>query len=127
MKTGGILTLLFLLCTACGFQDGRPDGVFIRIQNNSDVNFEMVTVQSGNEEHFFGEVLSRTYSEYGEFDYAFRYAAVWLVGEGQDFSLIPTDYVGETPLRDGFYTYRIGLSSANLPDAQLTFELIEDR
>ncbi len=127
MKTGGILTLFFLLFSACGIQDGRPDGVFIRIQNNSDVNFEKVTIQSGNEEQFFGEVLSRTSSEYKEFDYAFRFATVWLIAGGQDFSLIPRDYVGETPLRDGFYTYRIGLSSANLPDADLTFELIEER
>ncbi|GAB3221517.1 hypothetical protein GCM10027454_14260 [Algoriphagus aestuariicola] len=126
MKIGGILMLFFLVFSACGIHDGRPDGVFIRIHNNSDVNFEKVTVQSGNEEQFFGDVLSRTASEYREFDYAFRYGAVWLQAEGRDFSLIPTDYVGETPLRNGFYTYRIGLSSANLSDAELTFELIDE-
>lgn len=126
MKFGSILGLLFLLLSACGIQDGSPNGVFIRVQNNSDVNFESVIVQSGNIEQAFGNILARTSSDYKEFDYAFRYGAIWLEAEGQDFSLIPIDYVGEIPLRDGFYTYRIGLSSANLPDASLVFELLED-
>lgn len=126
MKISGILALLFLFLTSCGIQDGSPNGVFIRVQNNSDVSFKGVTVQSGNSEGIFGDVLARTSSEYKEFDYAFRYGAVWLEAEGKDFSLIPIDYVGEIPLKDGFYTYRIGLSSANLTDASLVFELIED-
>ena len=127
MKVSAILTLLFLILGACGIQDGRPNGVFIRVQNNSDVNFAGVTVQSGNAEGTFGDISSRTTSDYREFDYAFRYGAIWLEAEGKDFSLIPTDYVGEMPLKDGFYTYRIGLSSANLADATLTFELLEDK
>lgn len=125
MKVAGTLTLLFLFFSSCGIQDGRPNGVFIRVHNNSDVNFEGVTVQSGNAEQTFGDILSRTESEYREFDYAFRYGAVWLNAEGVALSLIPTDYVGEIPLRDGYYTYRIGLSSANLEDAALTLELVE--
>ncbi|OOG71120.1 hypothetical protein [Algoriphagus sp. A40] len=126
MKISGILSLLFLFLCSCGIQDGEPDGIFIRVQNNSDVNFTGVIVQSGNVEQAFGEIPARTSSEYEEFEYAFRYGAVWLEAEGRDFSLIPIDYVGEIPLRDGFYTYRIGLSSANLTDATLVFELVED-
>lgn len=126
MKIGGVLCLFILFLCSCGIQDGEPDGIFIRVQNNSDVNFTGVIVQSGNAENAFGEVLARTSSDYKEFEYAFRYGAVWLEAEGKDFSLIPIDYVGETPLRDGFYTYRIGLSSANLTDATLVFELVED-
>ena len=126
MKTGGCIVLLFLFLSSCGIQDGDPNGVFIRVQNNSDVNFKNVTVQSGNAEGSFGDVLARTSSDYREFEYAFRYGAIWLEAEGQKFALIPIDYVGEIPLRDGFYTYRIGLSSANLTDATLVFELIED-
>ena len=125
MKVAGTLTLLFLFFSSCGIQDGEPNGVFIRVQNNSDVNFEEVSVQSGNAEQAFGDILSRTSSDYRQFDYAFRYGAVWLNAEGVALSLIPIDYVGETPLRDGYYTYRIGLSSANLQDAVLTFELVE--
>lgn len=126
MKIQGTIWLLFLLLSACGFQDGRPNGVFIRVQNNSDVNFEGVFVQTGNAENAFGSILARSSSDYKKFDYAFRYGAVWLEAEGQELSLIPIDYVGEIPLKDGFYTYRIGLSSANLTDATLVFELIED-
>ena len=126
MKVGGLLALFILFLSACGIQDGNPNGVFIRVQNNSDVNFGRVVVQSGNVEQAFGDLAARTFSDYKEFEYAFRYGAIWLEAENQEFSLIPIDYVGEIPLRDGFYTYRIGLSSANLTDANLVFELVND-
>lgn len=126
MKIGGILALLLVFLSACGIQDGSPNGVFIRVQNNSDVNFKGVTIQSGNAEGTFGDILARTSSDYKEFEYAFRYGGIWLKAEGLDFSLIPIDYVGEIPLKHGFYTYRVGLSSANLTDAFLVFDLIEE-
>lgn len=126
MKIWGTVAVVLIFLSSCGIQDGSPNGVFIRVQNNSDVNFKGVTVQSGNSEGIFGDILARTSSDYKEFDYAFRYGAVWLEAEGTDLSLIPNDYVGEIPLKDGFYTYRIGLSSANLTDANLVFDLVED-
>jgi hypothetical protein len=126
MKIRGVCVLLLLFLAACGIHDGRPNGVFIRVQNNSDVNFERVTVQSGNTERTFGDIASRTTSDYRELEYAFRYGAIWLKAEGKDLSLIPIDYVGEAPLKDGYYTYRLGLSSANLADANLTLELVKD-
>lgn len=126
MKISPALCLLFVFLSACGIQDGRPDAVYIRIQNNSDVNFSGVVVQSGNVENSFGDILARSSSEYKEFEYAFKYASVWLEAEGQALSLVPLDYVGEMPLKNGFYTYRVGLSSANLTDASLVFELVKD-
>lgn len=126
MKISGILSLLFLILSACDIHNGSPSGVYIRVHNNSDVSFKNVTVQSGNAEQFFGDILSRSSSEYKEFEYAFRYGAVWLEAEGKDFSLIPTDYASEMPLKNGFYTYRIGLSSANLTDASLTLDLVKE-
>lgn len=126
MKIRIALNLLFIFLLSCGIEDGRPNGVFIRVQNNSDVNFTNVIVQSGNAENGFGTILARSSSDYKEFEYAFKYAAVWLRSGNQEFSLVPNDYVGQVPLRAGFYTYRIGLSSANLSDASLTFELIRD-
>lgn len=126
MKIRITLYLLFLFLSSCGIQDGRPNGVFIRVENNSDVDFSGVIVQSGNVENSFGTIPARSTSDYKEFDYAFKYAAVWLEAEGKSLSLVPIDYVGEMPLKNGFYTYRIGLSSANLTDAQLVFELYND-
>jgi hypothetical protein len=126
MKIRITLNLLFIFLLSCGIEDGRPNGVFIRVQNNSDVNFTNVIVQSGNVENGYGTILARSNSDYKEFEYAFKYAAVWLRSENQEFSLVPNDYTGEIPLRAGYYTYRIGLSSANLTDANLVFELIRD-
>lgn len=126
MKIRIVPYLLFFFFTSCGIQDGRPNGVFIRVQNNSDVNFSNVIVQSGNVENGFGMINARSSSDYKKFEYAFKYAAVWLSAEGHEYSLIPSDYMGESPLRAGYYTYRVGLSSANLTDASLVFELVRD-
>lgn len=110
----------------CGAVDGEENGVFIRVRNNSDLTFQQVTVSTGNREGFFGEIDPRQNSDYVKFEHAFRYASVFLRIEGKPLQLIPNDYTGETPLRDGYYTYRIGLSSANLSDASLTFEFVRD-
>lgn len=126
MKIRIALNLLFILLMSCGIEDGRPNGVFIRVQNNSDVNFTNVIVQSGNAENGFGTILARSSSGYKEFEYAFKQASIWLKAENQGFSSIPNDYSGETPLRAGYYTYRVGLSSANLTDASLVFDFVRD-
>lgn len=126
MKIRIALSLFFIYLQSCGIQDGRPDGVYIRVQNNSDVSFTNVIVQTGNVENGFGTILARSNSDYKEFEYAFKYAAVWLNAENQPLALIPADYVGEIPLRNGFYTYKVGLSAANLTEATLVFELIRD-
>lgn len=126
MKIRITLCLLFLFLASCGIQDGRPTGVFIRVQNNSDVNFTGVIVQSGNVENEFGTILARSSSEYKEFDYAFKSAAVWLEAEGHPFHLNSTVKEGNLPLKAGFYAYRVGLSSANLTDAGLVFEFVRD-
>lgn len=110
----------------CDAVEGENNGVFIRVRNNSDLTFQQVTVITGNREGFFGEIEPRQNSDYVKFDHAFRYASVFLRIDGKPLQLIPNDYTGETPLRDGFYTYRVGLSSANLSDASLTFEFVRD-
>jgi hypothetical protein len=126
MKIRITLYLLFLILSSCGIQDGRPDGVFIRVYNNSDVNFSGVIVQSGNVENGFGTILARSSSEYKEFEYAFKYASVWLQAEGYSFNLNSSIKEGEIPLKAGYYTYRVGLSSANLTDASLVFNFVKD-
>lgn len=126
MKIRITLYLLFLILNSCGIQDGRPSGVFIRVHNNSDVNFSGVIVQSGNVENGFGTIPLRSFSDYKEFEYAFKSATVWLQAEGHPFYLNSTVKEGELPLKAGFYTYRVGLSSANLTDAGLVFEFVRD-
>ena len=44
---------------------------------------------------------------YQTFDLAYRYAFVELEIDGKTYTLQPIDYVGETPLENGNYTYSI--------------------
>jgi hypothetical protein len=126
MKIRITLYLLFLFFASCGIQEDRPSGVFIRVQNNSDVNFTGVVVQSGNVEKAFGSILSRSKSDYKEFEYAFKHAEVWLQAEGHQLIHNAPVKEGEIPLKAGYYTYRVGLSSANLTDASLVFNFVRD-
>jgi hypothetical protein len=126
MKIRIALNLLFLILSSCGIQDGRPNGVFIRVQNNSDVNFTGVIIQSGNVENGFGTILARSTSDYRKFEYAFKQASVWLQAEGHQLIHNASVKEGEIPLKAGYYTYRIGLSSANLTDASLVIDFVRD-
>lgn len=101
MKIRITLYLLFLILASCGMEDRRPSGVFIRVQNNSDVNFTGVLIQSGNVEKAFGAISARSVSDYKEFEYAFKSATVWLQAEGHPFYLNATVKEGELPLKAG--------------------------
>ncbi len=49
-------------------------------------------------------------SSYLPFNEAYRYAHVRLQIDGQEFMIMPIDYVGETKLAKGKYTYTLTVS-----------------
>jgi hypothetical protein len=55
----------------------------------------------------FGNLNSGQKTEYKIFKKAYRYAYVKLEIDGKTFTLQPIDYVGETVLKNGNYTYQI--------------------
>lgn len=79
----------------------EPDAVEIRVYNNSDHTFHDVTVNGQR----LGDVPAGEYSRYGRFEEAYRYGAVRTVVLGRPMGVTPIDYVGETPLPPGRYTY----------------------
>ena len=65
-------------------------------------------------------------SGYKIFDLAYRYAFVELVIEGDTFTLQPIDYVGESPLPHGNYTYAIDADDSQDRFTRLSLTLITD-
>ncbi|MDL5510794.1 hypothetical protein QSE00_03125 [Arenibacter sp. M-2] len=105
------LALLFLIVTVfigCTDRDDDLEGVNIRIKNESSVTFD--TVQVGSDDMIHENIAPEEYSGYLEYETAYSYAYINIMVAGETYVLQPIDFVGETPLENGFYTYVLNLS-----------------
>lgn len=98
--------ILFLSCS-----DEQEGQVFIRVMNQSIENYDNVVVQSPSNTINYGNIKAGEFSKYERFDKAYRYGYIEVTVDGQQLFLQPIDYVGETPLKEGKYTYEVGLLS----------------
>ncbi|MDZ4683122.1 MAG: hypothetical protein SH848_21905 [Saprospiraceae bacterium] len=115
----------FLLLTGCT-QDEVFTGVLIRIENASDFDFKNIVVNIGTGQDVYGDLNANQISEYKTFESAFRYAFVELQIDGETFTHQPFDYVGETPLNFGKYTYKLTAEDSGSQYNRLSLTLIEN-
>lgn len=81
------------------------------MENSSLFDFSELIIRSHSNPIEFGTVPSGAKSDYEKFDKAYRYGMVELIADGEEFRIIPFDYVGETPLVNGNYTYKLSLQN----------------
>ena len=93
------------------------DEVNIRIKNGSAFNYKDISVYNVD----YGNLNSGEFSEYKTFETTYRYANVGLFIEETEYSFQPYDYVGETPLENGNYTYILTITDGNV-----VIELVRD-
>lgn len=109
-------------CTTA--KDSAADGVELRIANRSDRAFDKVDVTFMGDLLSYGPVAQGATSEYkpvtGD---AYRYGLVVVTAGSETFRFQPIDYVGETPLAPGRYTFALNIEPA---DRMVTIELVED-
>ena len=101
------------------------DSTRIRVYNESTHTFTDLVVQTPGARHEFGHLAPRSYSGYREFGESYRYAFISLKIDGVDYVMQPTDYVGETPLGAGKFTFSI--SVVNPGDRILAIRSNRDR
>lgn len=123
MKNLFAFFLLIFLLTSCS-DENTPKGVLIRVENASGVDFKDVFISSGSSSFEFGYISAGQRSDYQEFESAYRYGFVSLLADGKELRIQPIDYVGETPLSKGYYTYKIGVDSSDPNDPFLTFDFV---
>ncbi len=111
-----IAILTFSGC-AVNNSDTDPDSVYIRVANSSRIDFESISVSFPGAEHTFGPVLSGRNSDYKKFEQAYRYGYIEVKTDRETYVLQPIDYVGESPLTSGKYTFKIGIQ-----DQRVTLE-----
>lgn len=80
-----------------------------------------VYVNTSGGEHIYGSVPKGTMTGYRRFQSAFRYAFISFKIDGESFAIQPIDYVGEIPLEEGSYTYKLTITDLNAPRATLEF------
>lgn len=98
----------------------------IRVRNISDYDYKEVFVDSNDGTHDYCDILSGDQSNYKRFQSAYRYAFVELMIDGSVYTIQPIDFVGETLLNDGKYTYVINASDEDQRYGRLDISLEED-
>lgn len=110
--------LLVLLLTGCDSSDDGP--TLLRVENAGATDFSEVVVQFTGSPARFGALPAGQASSYRTFDVAYRYGYIEVTADGETYVLQPIDYVGETPLGAGRYTYRLNIAEGS--SVRLTFE-----
>lgn len=89
--------------------------VCVRIENASAVDFDSFDVHFPNEVISYGSVAAGKISEYREVSGAYRYAYTEASAGERHFVLQPIDYIGETFVPNGAYTYRYDVNALDEP------------
>lgn len=102
------LLIVGLFAASCTDRDDEINDVQIRIKNNSSILFE--EVQVGDQETLHMNIGPGDYSDYLSYETAYRYAYISVTSGEETYILQPIDYVGETALPPGLYTYELNIS-----------------
>ena len=126
MKHFLIFTFGLLLFSSCNNNEDNNSIVKIRLENASDFDYSNITINTSTGNVSFEAIKSGEKTEYKKFELAYNYAFVQLDINGETYTLQPIDYVGEKPLKNGDYTYKIGVENSQNQETQLSLTLIKD-
>ena len=96
--------------------------VEIRIQNASSFPFQRVVVVFPEDEVSYGSIRANSASAYRDVSKAYRYAYIEVEIGGEELVIQPIDYVGESLLEPGRYTYILNVTI----EGHLTLEFREE-
>jgi hypothetical protein len=115
-----ILSGLLLGLISCSKNEDR---ILLRVRNVSSEDFKNVRLYDQS----MGDIDAGQTTFYSEFESAYRIAYVEAEIKGVKTYIVPIDYIGETPLENGKYTFEIGINplAQSIYD-QLTLKLVED-
>lgn len=116
---------LIVIISACS-KDYQGGEVLVRIKNQSDYDFKNLEFNPGSSMQVVGELKSGKSSDYYSFETAYHYGYISLNVDGEDLGLTPIDYVGETPLKSGKYTYVLDVVGNSGQNLSLTLIFVKD-
>lgn len=122
MKKVLIVFLTFTILLGCSNDNDDINEVNIRLFNASTFDYKNIVVGSTS----YNDLDAGQKSDYKIFEGAYRYAFVELEIDGRTHTLQPVDFVGETQLKSGFYTYKLDANDSQEQYGKLSITLIED-
>lgn len=125
MKTNPfqLFFMLLLLASMVLYSACNNEDVQIRIDNQTGSDFVSVLVNSNGNENTYGSLPDGEQSEYKVYPQAYRYGYVEAITTTDDTLIVqPIDYVGESPLDEGKYTYKLTRDNPNSPWMGLELE-----
>lgn len=126
MKKVLILIISITAFISCSKDDENSSELKIRLSNVSQFDFQNIKVDASSGNVNYGSVKAGEKSAYIVFEAAYRYAFIELEIDGKTYTLQPIDYVGETLLEDGNYTYQINANDSQNQYQKLSLSLIKD-
>jgi hypothetical protein len=119
MKKLLFVSILLLTVVACKKTKFSPEGpTDIRVQNVSDLPFEMVIVNTSDGIDTLGNISAGGFSEYFRFNKAYPKAEITAKVNGQLFSTGSVNYNGMTYIGQAKVTYEVFIS--DLANKKLT-------
>lgn len=82
----------------------------IRVRNGSDIDFKDVIVGG----KMYGDIKPGALTDYQTWKGAYGYSSVSLTATNKPLRIQPIDYVGETPLGDGHFTFVLIFNQGHL-------------
>ena len=126
MRKIAVLIISISMLFSCSRDDSNAPELNIRLSNISQFEFQNIVVNTSTGNTNFGNIGSQQKTSYKTFQSAYKYAFVELQIDGETYTLQPTDYVGETPLENGNYTYQIDANDSHERYGKLSLTLIEE-
>lgn len=105
----GLTLLVSAIACMAAEEPGSSTAVRIRIANISEVPYSDVTIRFPRQTEDYGDLAPGAISEYRDVEVAYKYASVTLTANGRMHRALAADYLGETKLEPGAYTYTLDL------------------
>ncbi|MBO6522339.1 MAG: hypothetical protein JJ971_00810 [Balneolaceae bacterium] len=103
-----ISALIFAGCNVVGNDDTEVE---IRVQNTSSFTIEGLRIATGGGDFIYESLQPGEVSDYKLYDYSYSYFFVSFSIDTNNFVQQPIDYVGESKIKNGKYTYRISIQT----------------
>ncbi len=107
------LVTSFLISCDGNAEIGPNDEVSLRIHNKSALTFDEIFVAAPNDSNTYYNLNPGLASPYKQFKKLYRYSYIRIKSADREFILQPIDYVGESPLNAGKYTYVLDIDDPN--------------